>query len=63
MADFCLDCFNSIHRSNYTKADVIEELGSCEECGEYKDIVIDLKGYGFFSLIAKLYITLFKRGK
>ena len=31
----------------YTKEDVIEELGICKECGEYKKVVVDLRGGGF----------------
>ena len=49
MADFCLECFNKIHRTKYTKFDVIEEWGICEECGEQKIVVVDLRGYGIFN--------------
>lgn len=51
MADFCLKCFNKINGSNYSEFDVIQELGICEECGEYKDVVIDLRGYGLLSSV------------
>lgn len=41
MADFCLECFNKIHGTYYTRDEVIEEWGICEECREYKDCVVD----------------------
>lgn len=63
MADFCLECFNELNKTHYEKEDVVEEFGICEGCGEYKDCVVDLRGYGFFATIARLYIRLFKKGK
>lgn len=47
MTNFCLECFNKIMNFKYTKEDVIEELGICKECGEYKKVVVDLRGGGF----------------
>ena len=55
MADFCLECFNKLHRTHYTKVDVIEEWGICEECGEHKIVVVDLRGYGLFNSIFWLF--------
>lgn len=63
MADFCLKCFNELNNSHYEKEDVIEEFGICEGCGEYKDCVVDLRGYGLIDNIVRLYIRLFKRNK
>ena len=42
MAEICLDCWNEINDANYTKRDYIlsKELCLCEECGEYKQVII-----------------------
>ena len=63
MADFCLECFNKLNDTDYRKEDVVEEYGICEGCGEYKDCVVDLRGYGLIDLVSRLYIKLFKKGK
>ena len=55
MADFCIDCFNKIHNTHYSKVDVIEEWGICEECGEHKIVVVDLRGYGFLNSVFWLF--------
>lgn len=51
MADFCLECLNKINGTKYTKFDVIEEWGICEECGKQKIVVVDTRGYGLFNFI------------
>ena len=51
MAEFCLKCFNKINDSNYSKFDVIEEWGICEECGEHTVVVADLRGFGLFNFL------------
>lgn len=55
MADFCLKCFNKVNDSNYSKFDVIEEWGICEECGEHTNVVVDLRGYGLLNSIFWLF--------
>ena len=42
MAEFCLDCFNKLHGTNYTKWDVVLSWGNdfCEECCEFKRTVV-----------------------
>ena len=42
MADVCLDCLNKIMSKKYSKRKFIlsRELEFCENCGEYKNIVI-----------------------
>ena len=55
MADFCRECLNKIHETKYTKFDVIEEWGICEECGEQKIVVVDLRGYGLFNCVFWLF--------
>ena len=49
MADFCLKCFNKINDTKYTKYDIIEDWGICEECGEHTIVVVDLRGFGLFN--------------
>ena len=42
MAEICPECFNKICNKNYTEKDFIlsDELDLCEECGQYKKVVI-----------------------
>ena len=45
MAEYCLDCFNQINRTNYNEKDVWidhEEFDICERCGKCKPCVIAL---------------------
>ena len=45
MAEYCLDCFNQINKTNYKEKNVwidCEELDICERCGEYKPCVMAL---------------------
>lgn len=58
MADFCLKCFNEMNGTRYEREDVIVEYGICEGCGEMKDCVVELRGYGLLDLIARAYIRL-----
>lgn len=55
MADFCLKCFNKVNNRNYTKFDVIEEWGICEECGEHTNVVVDLRGFGLFNFVSWMF--------
>jgi len=45
MAEFCLDCFNKMEKSNLKKRDVVlsSEEDLCEGCGEYKRVVMRLR--------------------
>lgn len=49
MAEFCLDCFNEYcrpkGRREYGRQDVTLSWGLdlCEGCGEYKQVVVDLR--------------------
>ena len=45
MAEFCLDCFNKLHGTNYTKWDVVLSWGNdfCEECCEFKRTVVVIR--------------------
>lgn len=42
MAEFCLDCWNNINGTNDSKWRYILswELDLCEECGEYKRLIV-----------------------
>lgn len=42
MAEFCLECWNRLNDTEYSKKKYIisEELELCEGCGEYKPIII-----------------------
>lgn len=47
MAEFCLDCFNKLNGTNYTKWDVELSWGKdfCEECYEFKRVVIVVRDH------------------
>lgn len=42
MAEFCLECWNKINDTNDTKKKFIlsSELEMCEECGQFKQVII-----------------------
>lgn len=42
MAEICLDCMNKINGTNYDARKYIlsDELELCEECGEWKKVII-----------------------
>ena len=42
MAEICLDCWNKINNTNDTESKYIlsEHLDLCEDCGEYKHVII-----------------------
>lgn len=63
MADFCLKCFNEMTKCDYDETDVIEEWGICEGCGEYKKVVVDLRGHGLLGTLGRLIISIFKKRK
>lgn len=45
MAEFCLECFNKINKTNYSKYDCVlsKDLCFCEECNELKKAVISIR--------------------
>ena len=63
MAEFCLDCFNKISKTNYTERDFIlsDELDLCEECGEWKQVII-VQRRGRFTAFLRDTIYGFLRG-
>ena len=40
MAEFCLDCYNKLHHTNYTKWQVIQMYDFCDGCGKRKKTVL-----------------------
>lgn len=47
MADFCLDCWNEINETNFKKSKYVlsKNLHFCEECNEYKHVIIAERKY------------------
>lgn len=43
MAEFCLDCFNRMNRTDYRESDVELDEDFCEGCGTWKPCVIFVK--------------------
>ena len=62
MAEFCFDCFNKIHETNKPESKYIFSKTPylCEECGEWKRVVIIEKKeyylYKFRLILLPLYI-------
>lgn len=42
MAEFCLDCWNELNGTNYSKRKYVvsKDLDLCEGCGEWKHVII-----------------------
>ncbi len=61
MAEFCIDCLNKISNTHYKEKDFImsENLEFCDECCDFKHIVItrkkSFKKHGFSFLISNLF--------
>ena len=47
MAEFCLDCWNKLNKTQFTeKAYVLSrELDLCEECGEWKPVIVRVRRF------------------
>ncbi len=47
MAEFCFNCFNKVNEINEPESKYIlsEDLCLCEECGQYKRVVMEKKAY------------------
>ena len=56
MAEFCLDCFNKLNGTHYTKGDVIEAYDLCEGCAEYKMCIVRFRGHGPIAQIIRLLV-------
>lgn len=51
MAEFCLDCFNRLHGTDYKERSVTLEDDFCEGCGTVKPCVLLLRPPSLFSRI------------
>ena len=62
MSEFCLDCWNEINGTNYSKNDYIlsEDLDLCEGCNEWKNVIVSKKEFKFISL-RSIYNHIFKK--
>ncbi len=58
MAEFCLECFHQLNGTHYTKADVIQDFDLCENCGEYKKCVVNLRGHDPMNVLIRFCINL-----
>ena len=56
MAEFCLECWNKINNNNHKENKYIMsvDLELCEECGEFKRVIIAERGYEFTFVLFKL---------
>lgn len=61
MADYCLKCFNEMNGTHYKRYHVVEEYGICEGCASYRNVVVDLRGYGLIDRTMVLINYLFPR--
>lgn len=61
MADFCVDCWNKINKTNYKprKFMLSKELYLCEECGNYKHIILNERKY-YYMYKFRIIICIFK---
>jgi len=52
MAEFCLECLNRIHGTDFKENEVALQDDLCEECGEMKPCVVSLRkrDTGFLNL-------------
>ncbi|MBQ7114967.1 MAG: hypothetical protein IJN94_00970 [Clostridia bacterium] len=53
MAEICLDCWNELTGKKYTKRKYIlsENLYLCENCGQYKNVIIVERKYYYLNII------------
>lgn len=61
MAEICLDCWNELNGTNHpeSKSVMSDELCLCEDCGEYKKVIIVERSW-FSSKFIKL-LNLFNK--
>ena len=58
MAEFCIDCWNKLHGTNYTKNDVRTDMDLCEGCGQWKPVIVVLRPPGLWGRLQDLYAYL-----
>ena len=55
MAEFCLDCFNKLHGTEYQAKNVTLEDDFCEGCGVMKPCVVLLRPPSLFNRIRQVF--------
>ncbi len=60
MAEFCLDCWNKRNDTHDTKKDwvISKELDLCEECGQYKHVIVKRRKKFFEFLPVRIFLFL-----
>lgn len=55
MAEICLDCWNELTGKRYTKRKYIlsKDLDLCENCGEYKNVIVVERKYYYMNMIKR----------
>lgn len=45
MAEFCLDCWNKLNKTQCTEKEYVlsKELELCEECGQWKPVILRVR--------------------
>ena len=45
MAEFCLDCWNKLNKTQFTEKEYVlsKELDLCEECGQWKQVIVRVR--------------------
>ena len=57
MAEFCFDCWKKINQKNFSKWEycLSRELERCEECGEWKRVVVCRRFYDVHPRVRELF--------
>ena len=45
MAEFCLDCWNKLNKTQFTEKEYVlsKEPDLCEECGQWKPVIVRVR--------------------
>ncbi|MBR1969947.1 MAG: hypothetical protein IKA17_06290, partial [Clostridia bacterium] len=62
MAEFCLDCLNKINGTNHGESYFVlsRDLELCEECGQWKRVVITRRQYYYSYRFVLLFCAILK---
>lgn len=55
MAEFCLDCWNKLNGTSYTKRQVRTDMDLCEGCGEWKPVIVAFRRHGILGWLQWAY--------
>lgn len=60
MAELCLECCNKINGTNYNRRKYIisKDLDLCEECGEFKHVIIVERKYFYMNILGCIFIPI-----